>query len=263
MEGLINSCYNPTTMKKVKTALITGSSQGIGKAIAEKLAENGYTVYITYHTNEKLGRAVAKKIAENGGNARLLKLDVRSEKSVKSAFECIKNDFGHLNVLVNNAGVHVPKNIETLSFKEWSSVVETKINGNFLSVKHALPLMKGQDNANVIVIASALGERPIPEDPAYSVGTAGTIAFMKSMALYLGKYGIRTNAIAPGPTQTALWKKMGGNDQKLWDIFAKNNPLGRVTKTENIGQAVLMLIEDKSNFLNGNIIYMNGGSHLL
>ncbi len=250
-------------MKNIKTALITGSSQGIGKSIARKLAEKGYVVYVTYYTNEKLGKETVKELIKKGFDARMIKLDVRSRESVKLAFKRIKSDFGHLNVLVNNAGIHIPKNIEVLSFKEWLSVVETKINGNFLTTKYSLPLMKGRENANLIIIVSAMGERPTAEDTAYSVGTAGVIAFMKSMALYLGKYGIRTNAIGPGPTQTAIWDKIGGRDRETWDFFAKKNPLGRISTTEDIANVVLMIIEDKSKFLNGNIIYMNGGSHLL
>ncbi|PIV08811.1 hypothetical protein COW57_01500 [Candidatus Roizmanbacteria bacterium CG17_big_fil_post_rev_8_21_14_2_50_39_7] len=246
-------------MKKV--ALITGSSQGIGKAIAVKLAENGYITYVTYLKSKSKGENTVKEISKKGGKAVLVQMDVTSEKSAKEVFKKIEEDYKQLNVLVNNAGIDIPKSIESASFKDWQDVVNTKINGNFLCTKYALPLMKHQDNANLVIIVSSLGERPDPDYPAYCIGTAGTIAFTKAMALSLGKYGIRTNAIGPGTTRTAMWEDLGDNSE-MWENFAKNSPMGRVSTPEDIANATLMIINDKSKFLNGNIIYMNGGSHL-
>ena len=142
-------------MKKV--ALVTGSSQGIGKGIALKLAENGYITFVTYLKNKLKGENAAKEITKKGGIAELVKLDVKSEESVKKVFEKITNDYGSLNVLVNNAGIEVAKSIESISFDEWKDVVDTKINGNFLCTKYAIPLMKNQENANLIGIVSAVG----------------------------------------------------------------------------------------------------------
>lgn len=247
-----------------KIALVTGSSQGIGKAIGEKLAENGYITYVTYLNNKSKGEDVVLGITKKGGKAILVKLDVKSEESVKNVFKKIKDDFGQLNVLVNNAGIwELYKSIEAVSFKKWQEVVDTKINGNFLCTKYALPLMKNQENANLIIIVSSLGERPDPDYPAYCIGTAGTIAFTKAMAIYLGKYGIRTNAIGPGTTKTmGMWDASERANDEMWNNFAKNNPMGRVSTPEDIANATLMIINDESKFLNGNVIYMNGGSHL-
>ncbi|MBI5127158.1 SDR family oxidoreductase [Candidatus Roizmanbacteria bacterium] len=247
-------------MKKV--ALVTGSSQGIGRAIAINLAENGYITYVTYLKNKPKGERVINEITKKGGKAILVKLDVKSEENVKRVFEKIKTEYGQLNVLVSNAGIDIPKTIEIASFKDWQDVVNTKINGNFLCTKYGLPLMKNQDNANLIIIVSSLGEKPDPDYPAYCIGTAGTIAFTKAMALYLGKYNIRTNAIGPGTTKTQMWVDIGENSDEMWKTFEKNNPLGRVSTPEDIANSILMIINDKSRFLNGNIIYIDGGSHL-
>ena len=247
---------------KNKIAVVTGSSKGIGRAIAKKLAQDDYVVYVTYKTGEKDGEKVVKEIKNNGGKAHLLKLDVCLEKDVKKAFEQVKKDYGYLNVLVNNAGIEISKKIEDITLKEWKMVIDTKIDGNFLCTKYALPLLKEKDNANLIIIVSSLGDRPDYKFPAYCVGTAGTIAFMKMMAQELGQYGIRTNAVAPGTTKTPMWDGLGGDDKKMWNIFAKSNPMGRVSTPEDIANAVLMIINDKSKYLNGNIIYVNGGGHL-
>lgn len=255
-------CYNILINSNQKIALVTGSSQGIGKAIATELTTAGHTTYITYLKNKKKGEQTVEEIKKNGGKAILVKLDVKSENNVKEVFENISKEFGHLNILVNNAGIDISKDIEKLSFEEWNDVVDTKIDGNFLCIKYALPLMKHQDNANLIIIVSSVGDRPDPGYPAYCIGTAGTIAFTKAMALYLGKYGIRTNAISPGETRTSIWGTADGSNKELWKNFAKNNPMGRVSTSKDIANAVLMVINDKSKFLNGNIIYVNGGSHL-
>ena len=152
-----------------KSALITGSSQGIGRAIAIKLAEEGYVVYITYFTNKDKGQDTLDKILKAKGQGYLIKMNVASEKSVRKTINFIKKRTGHLNILVNNAGIEIPKVIEQLTFNQWRKVIDTKINGNFLCTKYAIPLLKNQDNANLIVIVSSLGQRPDYNYPAYCV----------------------------------------------------------------------------------------------
>ncbi|MCL4374649.1 SDR family oxidoreductase [Patescibacteria group bacterium] len=245
-----------------KVALVTGASQGIGKGIAKELATNGYITYVTYLKNRDKGKETVKEIETAAGQAILVQLDVRSQESVKKAFDQIKQEQGRLNVLVNNAAIDILKSIETIAFQEWQDVVDTKINGNFLCTKYALPLMKNQDNPNVIIITSSLGDRPDTDDPSYCVGTAGTIAFVKSMALYLSRYGIRTNAISPGETRTGMWDNIEGVDDGFWKRTAKNNPMGKIATPKAIATATMMIINDKTRFLNGNFIYVNGGGHL-
>jgi len=245
-----------------KVAIVTGSSKGIGQAIAMRLGIEGYYTYVTYHTDQKGGEKTVKKIEEGGGKASLLQLDVCSEQSVKQVFEKIENAHGHLNVLVCNAGIEIPNTVEEASFDDWKAVTETKINGSFLCTKYSLPLLKGADNSNVVYITSALGERPKPKYVAYGVGNAAVIAFTKAMAVYLCQFGIRTNALAPGQTRTSMWDEMGGDDEELWEKFASINPMGRVSTPNDLANAVMLIVNDSSKFLNGNFIYMNGGVHL-
>ena len=249
-------------MPNEKIALVTGSSKGIGGKIAYHLALSGYFVYLTYFQDRENGEKAVQKIEDSKHDAKLLQLNVRDEQSVKQVINQIKREKKHLNVLVNNAGIDISKKIEEVTFKEWKDVTETKINGNFLCTKYALPLMKKQDNANIIIIVSSLGDRPEPQFPAYCVGTAGTVAFMKMMALDLGKYNIRVNGISPGTTKTAMWDIESSADPKLWENFAKGNPLGRVPTTDDIAKVTMMIINDETKYLNGNIIYVNGGNHL-
>jgi NAD(P)-dependent dehydrogenase (short-subunit alcohol dehydrogenase family) len=241
-------------------ALVTGSSKGIGKSIARKLVSNNYHVFITYNTDKKGAEELHSQIGID--RSTVVNLDVRDEDSVKGVMETIEEKFGKLDVLVNNAGIEIPKIIEDLSFNEWKTVTETKINGTFLCSKYALPLLKNSENPNIINITSSLGQNPSYMFPAYCTGTAGVDTLTKILAVGFAKYKIRTNSIAPAQTLTPMWDSMGGNDPAMWKQFADENPLGRVSTPEDIAEVVLSIVSDKTKYINGNIIYVNGGDHL-
>ena len=244
----------------MKAALITGSSKGIGRAIAGKLAVEGYFVFVTYLTDQEGAQKVHEEIGKK--RSRILKLDVREEDSVKQVMEAVREEKGQLDVLVNNAGVEVPKQIEEISFAEWKQVLNTKINGVFLCAKYALPLLKKSVAGNVINLTSSMGDNPNYRYPAYCTATAGVDVLTKVLAVDFARYGIRTNAVSPGETLTPMWESLGGTDPQLWERFAKENPMGRVCTVEDIAEVVWMIISDKTQFLNGNTIYVNGGNHL-
>jgi len=251
-------------MDKPKIALITGSSVGIGAGIAKVLASHGYVTIVTYKEHKKWAEDIVADIKKNKGNAVIHELDVLSEESVKSCFDFVAKEYGYLNVLVNNAAVDGIAPIETCTFDRWKTITRTKIDGNFLCTKYALPLLKKPGKADLIVIMSSVGERPDPDDIPYSVGTAGTICFVKVMAKALAKYGIRTNGIGPAETRTnnGYWKEAGLTTDAAWEKFAKENPLGRVSTPEDVGETALAIIENKTAFWNGTFIYVNGGGHL-
>lgn len=245
-----------------KVAIVTGSSKGIGQNIAVRLGYEGYYTFVTYFTDIKGGQKTVSEIIAKGGKAELVRLDVREEDSVRSLFEKIENEFHQLNVLVNNAVVDFPKPIEMATFEEWKAVTRTKIDGYFLCTKYALPLLKNAKKANLIFISSGDGERPNADYIGYSVGVAGTIALARGLAPAFGKYGIRTNLVSPGTILTHLWDDLGGDDPKMWEEFSNSNPMGRVPIADDVSNAVMMLINDPSEYLNGNTIYVNGGTHL-
>jgi len=250
--------------KSTKVALVTGSSQGIGEGIARVLASNGYSVVITYKTNADLAKKVVDDITSQGGTVTAVQLDVTSESSVKACFEFVEKKYGVLNVLVNNAAVDAISPVETCTLERWHEITHTKIDGNFLCTKYALPLLKKPGKADLIVIMSSMGDKPDPEDVAYSIATAATMCFVKAMALGLAKYGIRTNGVGPGETRTnnGYWVEAGLTKDEDWEKFAKDNLLGRTTTPEDVGQTVLSIVENPTEFWNGNFIYVNGGGHL-
>ena len=246
---------------KQKIALVTGASKGIGKAIALRLSSIGYYVYVTYHSDLDGGKKTLKEISSSGAKGGLHKLDVRDESSVKSLMDKIDEEYGHLDLLVNNAVKELSKPIEEASLDDWKTVLSTKLDGAFLTTKYAIPLLKKSENPNLVNIATYEGERPVADFLAYGVANAGLIAFTKAMATYLPRYGIRVNAIMPGEVRTPLWGD-GYNDDKLWKELDEANPMGRVAGVKDVADALILLTEDPNKFLNGNFLFVNGGKHL-
>ncbi len=247
-----------------KVVVVTGSSRGIGAGIAKLFGTKGYTTVVTYKTNKREADEVVDYIVSKEGRAIAIQLDVTSEESVKHCFDTVGQQFGRLDVLVNNAGVDWLSPIETVSFKQWQEITRSKIDGNFLCTKYALPLLKKVKKSDVIAIMSDLGDKPDPRDSAYSVGTAGVVCFVKAMAIALAKYGVRTNGVGPSATRTEIgyWKDAGLHTDEAWKKMAKDNPLGRVTSVEDVAQTVLAVVENPTQFWNGNFIYVTGGSHV-
>lgn len=244
-----------------KVALVTGSSKGIGQAIAVRLAKDGYMVYVTHFTDKTGGKSTVSQIEQNGGQAKLHYLNVADETSVKQLMTDIANEFGHLDVLVNNAERDVVKHYDELTFDEWKLAIDSKLHGAWLCTMNALPLLKKSDNANVIMISSSADERPDANVLSYATATAALTSLTKSLAIHLPDHGIRVNAVMPGQTRTANWQGLE-NDDALWKKFAQDNPMKRVTTVEDVADAVMIFINDPHKFLNGNFLFVNGGSHL-
>ena len=244
-----------------KVALITGSSKGIGKGIAIRLAKDDYFVFVTYFSDETGGNSTVEEIDKSRGKCELHKLDVSSEESVKNLMDKIEKKFDHLDVLVNNAEKDVSKSIEDSTFEEWKLAFDTKVHGAWLCTKYAIPLLKKGNNANIIVVSSSADERPDASILSYAVATGALNTFIKAIAPNLTKYGIRVNAVMPGQTRTANWGELE-HDDKLWEEFGKSNPMGRLTTVEDVADAAMLLINDPHKFLNGNLLFVNGGNHL-
>jgi NAD(P)-dependent dehydrogenase (short-subunit alcohol dehydrogenase family) len=245
-----------------RTALITGSSRGIGAGIATHFGALGYSVIVTYKDAKDRAEQVASSVVSGGGEADVVQLDVTVEDSVRAAFQQVAERHQTLDLLVNNAGVDWETPIEECSFDDWAQITRTRIDGNFLCTKCALPLLKESSNANIVAIASNLGERPDPRDPAYAVGTAGAVAFMRAMAIALAPHNIRSNAVGVGAVRTELryWAEQPDPDV-LWEELAAKNPLKRVTTPQDVARAVQTIVD--TPFWNGNLIYVDGGEQLL
>jgi NAD(P)-dependent dehydrogenase (short-subunit alcohol dehydrogenase family) len=248
----------PNQLKKV--ALITGSSQGIGAGIAEYLLKKNFFVYITYNNNFELAKQRFSKYKE----CKMLYLDLTKKKSIKEVIKTINSDFGYLNLLVNNAAVESPGSTELIDLSNWEKVFEIGLFGKFLISKEALPLLKAA-KGQVINIASNLAHKPDYNYSIYCAMEAAVVNYSKSQAIDFARYGIRVNSVNPGATRTNMMHIVLGeqDNNDYWEKIAAKNPLGRVCTPEDIGRTIYFLTTNEADFLNGNEIFVNGGSHLI
>lgn len=243
----------------MRIAVITGSSKGIGAGIANYLLEKDFFVYVTYNKDKDK----AEEQFSNIKNCKILQLDLTNEDSVKSLFETVNNDFGKLDLLVNNASIEIPGRTEDISLNVWKMIFDIRVFGTFLATKYAIPLLKQNKRSTIVNISSALPHKGRPLYPAHTAAEAAINSYTKTCAIDLAQYGIRCHTVNPTSTRTDMWKVIGGyDDEEMWKKFAKDNPLGRTSTPEDIGKAVYLLTTDEAEFLNGNEIFVNGGIHI-
>lgn len=242
-----------------KIALINGSSKGIGAGIAKYLLQKDFFVYVTYNKGKDKAEEQFSKVK----NCKILQLDLTIEDSVKNVFETITNDYGKLDLLVNNASIEIPGRTEDISLDVWKQIFDIRVFGTFLATKYAIPLLKQNKRSTIINISSALPQKGRPLYPAHTAAEAAINSYTKTCAIDLAQYGIRAHTVNPTATRTDMWKTIGGYDDiEMWKKIANDNPLGRTSNPEDIGKAVYLLTTDEAEFLNGNEIFINGGAHI-
>lgn len=240
-------------MLKGKKALVTGASRGIGRAIAIKFAENGATVGINYFKSEEKAKEVLDIVNEHS-NGILLRGDVGSYKEAKKVVEDFIKFAGGIDVLVNNAGI-VGKytSLDTITIEDWQKVIEVNLTGVFYCCKAALPyLIKAK--GCIINMSSIAGKEGGSIGAHYAASKAGVIGITFSLAKELAKYGIRVNAIAPGPVDTGLLS------EEIKEKLKEFSPLKRIAKPEEIAHAVKFLIENE--YVTGEVVDVNGGRYM-
>ena len=234
-----------------KIALVTGGTSGIGKEIVKELLDKGCTVITCYHDNEE----AANKTKEEFNNVLVIKCDVSNESEVINMFNMIKEKYGHIDYLINNAGTFIDNYIKDFNIDDFRKVMDINLVGKVMCTKYAYPIMN--DGGAIVNISSHLGEVPCTESPAYCAAAAGIINFTKSTALEFAERKIRANCICPAFTPTPLslkgWKQEEIN-QKL-----KDTPLGRFATPEDTAKICLFLLSDDASFITGEIININGG----
>ena len=244
-------------MLKGKTAIITGSGRGIGRAIALAMAEQGANIVVNDVNMESAGEVVAE-IEAMGRQAIAVKADVTSEEQIKEMIETCINRFGKLDILVNNAGIIQTAPVTEIDGKDWDRVMEVNLKGVFLCCKAALAPMKAQHGGKIINIASVAGKRGggLLGNSCYSASKGGVIAFTKSLARESGPFGINVNAITPAFTDTEMTRSIAP-DKK--EFIIKMLPLGRVGQPADIAGAVCFLASSMSDYMTGEIMDVDGG----
>jgi 3-oxoacyl-[acyl-carrier protein] reductase len=244
-------------MLKGKTALITGASRGIGRAIAQIFAENDAFVGINFLNSEKNAEDLLKQIKQKGGNGIILKGDVSNPKDVESIVKTMVNNTKHIDILVNNAGIYKRSNIEKLSHETWNKVISINLTGCFNLCKQVIPYMK--PGSKIIFISSQLAFKGSSHGADYASSKAGILGLMRSLALELASKKINVNAVAPGTINTDI---IANYSEEMRKQRIKEIPLKRLGTSEDIAYTCLFLASNLSDYITGETINVNGGIYI-
>jgi 3-oxoacyl-[acyl-carrier protein] reductase len=244
-------------MLKGKSALITGASKGIGRAIAIKFAENKAYVGINYNTDEEGAKKTLNKVKEKGGDGILLKGDVSNINDVEKIINAFTQKTKNIDILVNNAGIYNRVTFENISLENWNKVLSINLNGCFNLCKLALAFMR--PGSKIIFISSQLGLKGSSHGAHYSTSKAGILGLARSLALELASKKINVNAVAPGTIDTNIIANYTEEERQK---RIKEIPLKRLGTPEDVANTCLFLASDLSSYITGETININGGLYI-
>lgn len=240
----------------MQTVLITGASRGIGKEIARKFAQNEYNVVINYHSSEKKAITLSKQLSKYNCRTLLCKADVSDDEQVKKMVSNIIKTFGKIDVLVNNAGVALSKILQETKASEIQKVFGVNTFGTINCTKAVLPHMIKQKQGKIINISSIWGKVGASMETVYSASKGAVIAFTKAVAKEVAPSNISVNCVCPGVIETDMIKHYTADEK---NELKYNTPMMRLGSVEDIANAVYFLATDKSNFITGQILTVDGG----
>lgn len=239
-----------------KTAVVTGGSRGIGRAIAVALAAEGAKVAVIYAGNAAAAEETLSLIKEQGGEAVAMQCDVADDAAVSDMINAVKEQFGSVDILVNNAGITRDGLLMRMKEGDWQAVLDTNLTGIFHCTKAVTKLMMKQRSGAIINITSVVGQTGNAGQANYAAAKAGMIGFTKSVAKELASRGIRVNAVAPGCIDTDMTAVL--SDAVKEDML-KSIPLGRVAQPEEVAKAVVFLASDNASYITGQVLNVDGG----
>jgi len=261
IQGTINS-FVPSNFKdeiKTKVALVTGSSGGIGKAIALELAREGFDVVVNSSRSVLEGESVTKEIKKLGRKSIYIKSDVSDPASVEEMIQTIIKKLGRIDILVNNSGITRDKKLENMSQEDWNTVIAINLTGTFNCIKSALPHMQAQGAGKIINISSIVGETGNFGQSNYSASKGGMIALTKTVAKENAGENIMVNAIAPGFIKTKMVEAI---PKSIIKKVISEIPMGRLGEPEEIAKLAAFLASDKASYITGQVFNINGGLYM-
>ena len=241
-------------MKKV--ALITGSSRGIGRACAQTLAKSGYAVCINYIEREDKAEELLRELSSQGLEAMAYRADVSDREAVHDMVQAIRERFGSVTLLVNNAGIAKQCLFQDISSEYWQRIFAVNLGGAFNTIQEVLPDMLHEHAGCIVNVSSIWGEHGASCEVAYSSTKHAIIGLTRSLAQELAPSHIRVNCVAPGVINTDMVQVLG---QETLDMLAEATPLGRLGRPEDIAAAVEFLASDGASFITGQVLCADGG----
>ncbi len=234
-----------------KVVLVTGGSRGIGKAICEKFAKEGYTVAVNYEKSEEKANSLAEKI---GGRA--YRANVSDYEEVSSMFDKIERELGSVDILINNAAVSLVGVFQDCTDEEWERIFGVNVKGVFNCCKRAVGNMLKKQSGSIVNISSIWGVTGGSCECHYSASKAAVIGYTKAMAKELGPSGIRVNCVAPGAVDTDMNAHLSKDD---WEEIEEETPLCKKGSAEEIAEAVYFAASEKASYMTGAVLNVNGG----
>ncbi|MBQ3094730.1 MAG: SDR family oxidoreductase [Clostridia bacterium] len=239
-----------------KVALITGASRGIGRAIALRLAKDGYIVAMNYCRNERAAVQAAQVLSAFDKEGILCKADVTDEAAVRAMVKAVEDKYGHIDLLVNNAGIAEQALFTELTAAQWKQMMDVHVNGAFYTCSAVLPAMIRRQSGCIVNIASMWGQTGASCEVHYSTAKAALIGMTKALAKEVGPSGIRVNCVAPGAIETDMMAGFSAEDK---EAIAEETPLCRLGRAEEIASAVSFLASEDASFITGQVLAANGG----
>ncbi len=238
-----------------RTALVTGSSRGIGRAIAVRLAGEGAKVIVNYRSRDKEASEVVARIEAGGGKALACRADVSSFEEVDAMVREATRVLGPVDVLVNNATIHRGRKVEKLPLEDWDLVIKSCLYGAFHCTRCVVPSMKERKWGRIINISSSVGERGYPGDSAYGAAKAGILGLTKSLARELARDGITVTAVIPGFVLTEMTRSLSADNIEL---IKASIPVGKLCEPEDVAEVVAFLAS-KGHNITGSVHHVDGG----
>lgn len=241
-----------------KVALVTGGAQGIGRAISLLLAKNGADVAVSDINLEK-AQETAHDIQRMGQRSVAVKANVADFKEVEQMVEAIIEQLGRIDILVNNAGITRDRLILRMTEEDWDAVLDVNLKGTFNCTKTVIRHLSKQRSGKIVSIASVIGEMGNPGQSNYGASKAGVIGFTKAIAREFAARGINVNAIAPGFIQTAMTEAI---PEKAREELKRMIPMERLGQPDDVAEAVLFLVSERSSYITGQVLNVNGGIYM-
>lgn len=243
-------------MLKDKVAIVTGGTRGIGRAIVAALAKEGVKVAFNYVKSENEAKEVLKEVQKLGSEGLSFKFDVRDFNLAKEFVEKVKEYFGSLDILINNAGIIKDKALMLMERQDWQEVIDTNLTGYFNLTRACIVGFLKQKSGDIVNITSVSGITGTARQTNYSAAKAGVIGFTKSLAKEVAPYNIRVNAVAPGFIETHM---LDGLTPEYKQRLKASIPKGEFGRPQDVANAVLFLLSDSARYITGQLLKVDGG----